>query len=453
MTATDLRGRLRAPLLTFAILAAALLAGSVDRAEAAKRPVPMIFVHGQSGSVQQFETNTMRFASNGFPHRRIFAYEYDTSIGDNTAAIDNLDGFIADVKERTGARRVDVLAHSRGTSVMHSYLSTPERAASVRRYVNFDGRTADSPPGGVPTLAIWGEGDQSREIVGAKNVYFHRKAHTEVTTSRAAFAEVYRFLIGKAPKYKRVVPEKPTKVKVAGRASLFPQNAGIAGATFKAYLLNARTGARKSGRPVYRTTLGADGAFGPFKVNGRKRYEFEVGQEGERTLHNYPEPFERDDYFYRVLNAPLLTPFIDNGSGQSVVAVTRMREWWGDQPGSASTDRLELNGENVITPGVAPRSRRVLAVFNFDRGSDGLSDTSTSLSPFNGLPFLTGVDLFMPASADHSGTISVEETMRGRRQRPHSVITNVPNWPSDTDTASVFFRDYPALAYRRSSRR
>jgi AF_1763-like, C-terminal domain/Lipase C-terminal domain/Lipase (class 2) len=452
MTAIDLAARLRALPLILAILAVAALAGSVDRAEAAKRPVPMIFVHGQSGSVQQFETDTMRFASNGFPHKRIFAYEYDTTIGDNVAAIDNLDGFIADVKDQTGARKVDVLAHSRGTSIMHSYLSTPERAASVRRYVNFDGATASSPPGGVPTLAIWGEGDQSREIVGAENVYFHRKAHTEVTTSRAAFAQVYRFLIGKAPKHKGVVPEKPTKVKVAGRASLFPQNAGIDGATFTAYLLNAGTGARKSNQPIYTTTLGADGDFGPFKVNGRKHYEFEVSEEGERTLHNYPEPFERDDYFYRVLNAPLLTPFIDNGPDQSVVAVTRMREWWGDQPGLASTDRLELNGQNVITPGVAPRSRRVLAVFNFDRGSDGVSDTSTALSPFNALAFLTGVDLFMPASADHSGTISVKETMRGQRHKPHQVTTNVPNWPSDTDTASVFFRDYPAQAYRRSSR-
>lgn len=448
MTAVDRRARRWMPLLASA-LAAAAIAGPIDQAEAAKRPVPMIFVHGQSGSVQQFETNAMRFAGNGFPHERIFAYEYDTSIGDNTAAIDNLDGFIADVRAETGARKVDVLAHSRGTTVMHSYLSTPERARSVRRYVNFDGRTAGSPPGGVPTLAIWGEGDQTREIGGAENVYFRRKAHTEVTTSRAAFVEVYRFLIGRAPEHKGVVPEKPGRVEVAGRASLFPQNAGIEGATFKAYELDARTGARTSSRPVYRTTLGADGAFGPFEVNGRKRYEFEVTQEGLRTLHNYPEPFERDDYFYRVLNAPILTPFIDGGPGQSVVAVTRMREWWGDQPGVASTDRLEVDGRNVITPGVAPRIRRVLAVFVFDRGLDGVSDTSASLPPFSGLPFLTGVDLFMPAGTDHGGTISVEQTMRGRRQRPHRVTTNVPNWPSDTDTISVFFRDYPAREYRK----
>ena len=102
-------------------------------------------------------------------------------------------------RPRTRCPQVDVLAHSRGTTVMHEFLSTPARAANVRRYVNFDGRTSDSPPGGVPTLAVWGEGDQTRAIGGATNAYFPTKAHTEVTTSAEAFAEVYKFLNRKEP--------------------------------------------------------------------------------------------------------------------------------------------------------------------------------------------------------------------------------------------------------------
>src|SRR5687768_13023593 len=46
------------------------------------RPIqgdPIIFVHGQSGSAQQFETNYMRFAANGFPQQRMYAYEYDST--------------------------------------------------------------------------------------------------------------------------------------------------------------------------------------------------------------------------------------------------------------------------------------------------------------------------------------------------------------------------------------
>lgn len=437
--------RRRLPLvLLFSLLAvlsflAAPAASSAGAGSA--KPVPLIFVHGHNGSAQQFETNAMRFDSNGYGKGRIFVYEYDTSGSSNDLAIANLDPFIAKVQARTGASQVDVLAHSRGTSVMHSFLETPARAANVRRYVNFDGRSADSQPGGVPTIAIWGEGNSDREITGAENVYFPEKAHTEVTTSRPAFAAVYEFLNGEPPETKAITAEDPSKVKVRGRALDFPNNLGMKGRTLEVYELQRSTGQRKPGGPVFTKELGYKGNFGPFAVNGSKRYEFTISDPEGTTLHNYPEPFEHDDHFYRVLDAPLLVPFIERSPDSSSVAVTRMREFWGDQPGA---DKLEFNGFEVINPATAPRDRRVIAVFNFDAGSDQTSDTSASLFPFNAVPFLTGVDNFMPSSADASGRIQVKETIRGR----HVEKTNVPNWPSDAHTVSVFFKDYVAKEYR-----
>ena len=53
-----------------------------------------------------------------------------------------------------------------------------------------------------------------------------------------------------------------------------------------------------------------------------------------------------------------------------------MREFWGDQGAYGGNDELKFNGFNVINEATAPRSRRVLAVFNFDKNSDGVSDTS-----------------------------------------------------------------------------
>ena len=407
-------------------------------------PVPLIFVHGQSGSAQQFESNAMRFDSNGYPHDRIFVYEYDTNSSSNDVAIANFDGFIADVKTKTGAAKVDVLAHSRGTSVMHAYLSTPARAEQVRRYVNFDGRTSATEPGGVPTIAIWGEGDQTREIGGAQNVYFPQKAHTEVTTSSAAFADVYEFLAGEEPKTGRVTPEPPGQVRVAGRSALFPANTGHEGARLEIYRVDAATGAR-IGAPRHAVTLGADGAFGPFKLNGRKHYEFVVSKEGQSTIHNYPEPFERSDYFYRVLTAPALVPFIETGPNHTSIAVTRMREFWGDQADPALNDRLEFDGNNMLTPAITPRARRVIALFNFDKGSDGVTDTSAALFPFSVLAFLSGVDNYLPASPDGSGTIAVKETMRN--PGGHETTINVPNWPSSEHTVSVYLKDYAASSF------
>lgn len=410
-------------------------------------PTPMIFVHGNSGSAQQFETNAMRLTSNGFPQKRLFAYEYDTLASENEVAVANLDGFIAAVKQRTGANQVDVLAHSRGTTVMHTYLATPERAASVRRYVNFDGRTSATPPGDVRTLAVWGEGDQTRTIGGAENVYFPNKAHTEVTTSAEAFGKVYAFLLGEKPETKKVVAEKPSKVTVKGRALEFPTNVGIAGGTLRVFALDSETGQRVSAKPIYERAIDATGNFGAIEVNGRRHYEFEISRAGESTIHNYPEPFERDDHFYRVLTAPLLNPFIERSAGSVSIAVTRMREFWGDQPTPPANDTLSFNGFNIINPAIAPRARRVLAVFNFDKNSDGVSDLNAPLAPFSGIGFLTGADNFMASSPDASGTIAVTETMR--EPRAQTETTNVPNWPSDLHTVSVFFKDYDAKAYKR----
>lgn len=433
-------------------VAALVMAGALlvaPTAAAKKKPegpgdvTPVIFVHGGSGSAQQFESNAQRFTSNGYPHNRLFAYEYDTSTsGDESiaAAVAGLDDFLAEVKDKTGFSQVDVAGHSRGTTVMHEFLSTPARAANVRRYVNFDGRSSDSEPGGVPTLAVWGEGDQTREIVGAINVYFPNKAHTEVTTSAEAFGEVYEFLNGEEPRTTQVVPERPGKVTVAGRAAIFPANIGNEGARVEIYRIDAATGARKSDDPRHAVTVGADGSFGPFKVNGKKRYEFAVSMPGERTGHYYLEPFERDDRFVRLLTAPGLAPFIDSGPNHTIMAVSRMREWWGDQASADDNDRLELDGLNVLNPATAPRARRVIAVFALDRNSDGVTDTSTSLFPFSVLSFLTGVDVFMPASSDASGSISVTETVRGTGG--HTETINVPNWASDQHTVSVLFKDY-----------
>ncbi|HVH19522.1 MAG TPA: alpha/beta fold hydrolase, partial [Myxococcota bacterium] len=122
---------------------------------------PIIFVHGGSGSGAQFESQAMRFTSNGYPQDLIRVLEYDSSqpISTNPALMAvvhaALDALIADTLSDTGAEQVDLMGHSLGTTVSHSYLATPERAANVANYVNIDGRTASAPPGGVPTLALW----------------------------------------------------------------------------------------------------------------------------------------------------------------------------------------------------------------------------------------------------------------------------------------------------------
>jgi hypothetical protein len=126
-----------------------------------------------------------------------------------------------------------------------------------------------------------------------------------------------------------------------------------------------------------------------------------------------------------------------------------MLEWRGDQD-AAGNDSLSFNGTNVVNAATAPRARRVLAVFNFDLHSDGVTDLSASVPPFSSITFLTGVDIFMPATTTGTDTISIRERMRAGG---HEETINVPNFASDGHVTSVLFRDYVAKAYKKPKKK
>ncbi|CAM4048978.1 alpha/beta hydrolase [Kibdelosporangium persicum] len=406
---------------------------------------PIVFVHGQQGSAQQWQSNAKRFSSNGYADRLLYAYEYDTSIPSNDKAVAGLDGFVADVLARTNASSVDIIAHSRGTSVMHAFLATPARASLVRRYVNVDGRSSATPPGGVPTLALWGSLQPNGSIGGATNVYLTSLGHTETTTSAEGFVPMFRFLRGRSPFTARVLPEPPGLVRIAGRASYFPQNEGAEG-LLEVWELDARTGARR-GDPRHSVRTGPDGAFGPLHVNGRKHYELVLRRDGQPTYHYYFEPFERSDRFLRlqVSRRGGIADHVDRCAGHTAFTVVRNREWWADRPDAADNDHLLFNGVDVLAPAVAPRGRQVIAAFVFDDNCDRVSVPGVALSPFNGLPFLTGVDTYLPAQPDAGRPIRVTQTVRGTGGQSRTIA--VPNWPSDKHSVTVQFKDYVDGAY------
>jgi triacylglycerol esterase/lipase EstA (alpha/beta hydrolase family) len=161
---------------------------------------PIVFVHGGAGSAQQFESQAMRFASNGWPVDLMFAFEYDSTFGTQNMSmvIARLDAFVDSVLAQTGADKVYLMGHSLGTTVSQTYLAAPSRAAKVAKYVNIDGSPAAALPGGVPTLALWaGAGwsyNPSNQIVGATNIHLTRQTHVQVATSAEAFAEMYKYL-------------------------------------------------------------------------------------------------------------------------------------------------------------------------------------------------------------------------------------------------------------------
>jgi hypothetical protein len=408
---------------------------------------PIIFVHGGSGSGAQFESQAMRFTSNGYPQDRIVPFEYDssqplTTNPANLAALHaRLDALIAELQAETGEEQVDLMGHSLGTFVSQTYLSTPARAANVAHYVNIDGGTASAPPGGVPTLALWA-GAVNRptppQIVGATNVTLPDQEHVEVASSEESFLEMYKFLRGKEPLTTKILPE--IRPRISGRATNFPQNTGLDGATLEVWLVDGDTGERVGSQAAATFAIGPDGNWGPFKAWFGFHYELALVREGQVEINYYYEPFLRSDHLVRLNVAGGLAPFITQSDNHTALTVVRYREFWGDR--GAQNDVLEVGGTNVINATSAPSGAVGLAsvsVFLFDVGLDQVSHVPGPIPPpFGPLGFLTAQDLFLPTSPE--GSIAVHVVPRGVAE--DEVTVNVPNLPSSTNRVVVQLNDF-----------
>ena len=402
---------------------------------------PVIFVHGFVGSGAQFESQAMRFTSNGYTADRIGVEEYDSSFATTTTAKvwDELDGLVARLLAQSGADKVELVGHSLGTAISQGYLtSSPARAVRVAHYVNVDGAPAASPPGGVPTLAVWGEGNSALQIVGATNVYQPDHSHVQVATSAETFGAMYRFFTGHAPETTNIVGQD--HVVLSGRAALFPTNAGAAGTTLQIWEVERRTGLRKHDKPEATFPIGTDGAWGPFRGSSDEHYEFAIVFPGS-THHFYSEPFVRSDHLIRLLTqmpGTGLDSLREKSATTSGLIFIRYKELWGDQ--GAQNDTLTINGQNVLTPAIAPRAKRLNALFAFDHKLDGVTDLSAPIPVFAALPFISGADVFLPASTPPDRTIHVTVTPRGGGGEVENV--NVPNWASSTNFTSIQLRDF-----------
>ena len=107
---------------------------------------------------------------------------------------------------------------------------------------------------------------------------------------------------------------------------------------------------------------------------------------------------------------------------------------------AAQSDVLTVNGPNVLTPAIAPRpsgSTRCSPSITVSTGSP----TSARRYPRSrGLPFISGADVFMPASTPPDAPSTSGGHPRGGGGQVERL--NIPNWASSTNFTSIQLRDF-----------
>src|SRR5436190_7031624 len=440
-------GRAVPRLLPAALAGGVLLLSAAPAADALTSKHPILFVHGIEGSGAQFESQAMRFVSNGYAVSWIDEVDYNSTraVGDKSEVDQQIDNAIAALKQRTGRSQVDVVAHSLGTSVMYDYLTNggmaAQRRANVAHYINVDGQNQNP---GVPTLAVWaGRGTPGRNMDGAQNVTIPDQTHVQTCTSAEAFMQYYKFLTGHKPAHD-IVPQSGS-IEIAGKALNFPENSGLSGATVQIWQVND-SGQRTSAVPVASLPITdgstGGGAWGPVSVKPGQRYEFALVQTGLPTLHIYYEPFVRSDYTLRLLASPAVEEYAGNRPGSASAVMIRYKELWGDQ--GSENDQLLINVLNVCTEVLCPISKQVNAFFAFDRNDDKQTDLSEPDPVLSQLPFIQGADVYIPASSPPDETVSFQLISRGGG--PVRTL-NIPNWDSSADGVTIQWNDFDKLTF------
>ncbi len=403
---------------------------------------PILFVHGIEGSGAQFESQKMRFMSNGYPEQWIDEVDYNSTraVGDKSEVDQQIDDAIAALKQRTGRPKVDVVAHSLGTSVMYDYFTNgdnaAQRRANVSRYINVDGQ--DQNPG-VTTLAVWaGRGTPGRSMDGAQNVTIANQTHVQTCTSVQSFIQYYKFLTGSRPT--KDISRQKGSIQLAGKALDFPENMGSAGTTVQVWQVDGN-GQRVSPAPLASLAITdasvGGGVWGPITVQAATRYEFALVRPPLPTLHIYYEPFVRSDYTLRLLQSPAIEQYSGDRPGSMSMVNIRYKELWGDQ--GAQNDQLLIDGTNVCTAVLCPISKQVNAFFAFDLNRDGQTDLSTPDPVLSQLPFIQGADVYVGASSPPNRTVPFQLLSRGTG--PVRTL-NVPNWDSVTDGVTIQWNDF-----------
>jgi pimeloyl-ACP methyl ester carboxylesterase len=368
---------------------------------------PVVFVHGFLASGDTWATQVQRFSSNGFCEERLFAFDWNT-IGGRLKNDSLLDVFIDDVLKKTKATQVDLAGHSAGGGLCYTYLKDSLRSRKVAHYVHIGSNKMKAPagPGGnIPTMNIYSIDDKvvrsGGEIPGAVNIKQTGYDHLQTATAASSFLNMYNFFTGDTGK-ETIVRSPGFYKSVKGKGVMLGENTPLAFDSFRVFLFNPATGRRypdkRSGMVKSYTdwaVFDKDGKWG-FALNKESYTEFEVRLKNARPVFYYFEPPVRDNHqmYIRALPATgmaaAMLKGIPNDDTQTTLII-----FTANQAVISGRDTLAIDSIPLSLPALTPAGKTAIASFVFDDG-DGISSRKP-LKSFASTPFLSGVDIFIPA--------------------------------------------------------
>jgi len=221
---------LRKRLATFATATVAAAAATACVPASSLALDPILFVHGWSSSASTWDTMVERFEADGYSASHLRAYSYNTSQSNKTTAETVVKSEVEDLKEDTGAEKVDIVAHSMGSLNSRWYVKFVEGGQSnVDEWVSLGGpnhgtntayfcfstacqemrpgstfleelNEGDETPGSVNYGTWWSpcdniiNPDSSVPLEGATNTETACISHGALTTDETVYEEVREFV-------------------------------------------------------------------------------------------------------------------------------------------------------------------------------------------------------------------------------------------------------------------
>ncbi|MEJ7611218.1 MAG: alpha/beta fold hydrolase [Ferruginibacter sp.] len=367
--------------------------------------LPVVFVHGFMGSGDNWSTQMQRFSSNEYCSDRLFVFDWNSFGGTNNSVL--LKNFIDKVLVRTGASKIDLIAHSAGGRVCYDLLADSVNASKVAHYVHVGSFPMKQPAGKngeVPTMNIYSSSDmvlrKGKDIPGAENVQLTGYDHLQTATGEKTFEAAFSFLTGHVPVSAGIIPTGNVENKVTVKGVMLGDNSVLAGDSVRVFAVDPRTGKRQPQKRS-NTTYGRWMAFddeGKMNISLLKDTytEMELHVKGGRSLNYFFEPLKRgeNNFYLRALPvsglAATMLGKIPMDDRQTALVI-----FTANNAVIAGRDSLAIDSIPLSTPGLMPAEKTSVACFVYDDGDE--ITTGKGLRFLDAAPFISGADIFIKA--------------------------------------------------------